>query len=51
MFSMYQYGNDQISMKNKITLPKEVVKFFNIKSKYYLNEDILLEYMLDPKVS
>ncbi|XP_069703370.1 calcium-binding and coiled-coil domain-containing protein 1-like [Periplaneta americana] len=32
------------------TMPIEVVKFQNVKSKYYLNEDILLEYVLDAQV-
>jgi hypothetical protein len=29
----------------------ELVKFYRVKAKYYLNEDILLEYVLNAEVS
>jgi hypothetical protein len=32
-------------------MPVELIKFNNIKLKYYLNEDILLEYVLNAEVS
>jgi hypothetical protein len=32
-------------------MPVELIKFRNVKAKYYLNEDILLEYVLNAEVS
>jgi hypothetical protein len=33
-----------------LTMPLELVKFCNVKTKYYVNEDILLEYELNAEV-
>lgn len=33
-----------------LTMPLKLVKFYNVKTKYYVNEDILLEYELNAEV-